>query len=104
MASMAELPVMLAASGVRLAPGAPQIDLAVRPREIIGLAGLEGHGQEAFLETLCGLHRPAAGEVTVRRESGPVGVASLAQAARLGIAYLPRDRRATGIFPGQSVF
>ena len=99
---------VLAAAGVRLAPGSPPIDLAVRPGEIVGLAGLEGHGQEAFLEALCGLRRPTAGEVTMRRagggDGGPVAVTGLAQAARLGVAYLPRDRRTTGILPGQSVF
>ena len=95
---------LLAASGIRLTPGSPPIDLAVRPREIVGLAGLEGHGQEAFLETLCGLRRPCTGAVTMRGEDGPVAVTGLDQAARQGIAYLPRDRRATGILPGQSVF
>ena len=90
---------LLTATGVRLAAGTPPIDLSLMPGEIVGLAGLEGHGQEAFLETLCGLHRPHAGTVT----AGPVTVGSLAQAARHGIAYLPRDRRATGIFPGLSV-
>ena len=90
---------LLTATAIRLGPGTPPIDLALRSGEIVGLAGLEGHGQEAFLETLCGLRRPQAGTVTV----GAVAIVSLAQAARHGIAYLPRDRRATGIFPGQSV-
>ena len=46
----------------------------------------------------------ATGEVTVRERTGPVAITGLAQAARHGIVYLPRDRRATGVFPGQSVF
>ncbi|MFO1035303.1 MAG: ATP-binding cassette domain-containing protein [Geminicoccaceae bacterium] len=95
---------LLTADGIRLAAGAPPIDLALRSGEILGLAGLEGHGQEAFLETLCGLHRPHAGTVVVGTAgSGTIPVSGLAQAARHGIAYLPRDRRATGILPGQSV-
>ena len=96
---------MLTARGVRLAEAAPPVELAVAPGEIVGLAGLEGHGQEAFLEALCGLRRPVAGTVEMRGADGrPAAVASLAEAVRLGIAYLPRDRRATGVFPGQSVF
>jgi ribose transport system ATP-binding protein len=94
---------LLTAAGIRLAAGTPPIDLSLLSGEIVGLAGLDGHGQEAFLETLCGLRRPHVGTVTVRAGGGPVPIGSLAQAARHGIAYLPRDRRATGIFPGQSV-
>lgn len=97
--------IMLEARGVRLDEAATAIDLAVERGEIVGLAGLEGHGQEEFLETLCGLHRPIAGAVTIRTEGGgAAGVTSLESAVRLGLAYLPRDRRGTGIFPGQSVF
>jgi ribose transport system ATP-binding protein len=99
-----ERAAVLIASGIQLAPGAPSIDLAIRPGEIVGLAGLEGHGQERLLEALCGLRRPCAGTVTMHEADSHVAVTSLAQAARLGIAYLPRDRRATGILPGQSVF
>ncbi|MGD9511761.1 MAG: ATP-binding cassette domain-containing protein [Geminicoccaceae bacterium] len=94
---------LLTAAGVRLGAATPAVDLSLLPGEIVGLAGLEGHGQEAFLETLCGLRRPHAGTVAVSAAGGTVPVTSLAQAARHGIAYLPRDRRATGIFPGQSV-
>lgn len=95
---------LLAASGIRLTRGSPRIDLMIRPREIVGLAGLEGHGQEVFLEALCGLRRPAEGIVTLQSDAGPVAVGGHAEAARHGIVYLPRDRRATGILPGQSVF
>src|SRR3954469_887572 len=104
MMPMPERAAVLIASGIQLAAGAQSIDLAVRPGEIVGLAGLEGHGQEGLLETLCGLRRPCAGTVTMHEAGSHVAVTSLAQAARLGIAYLPRDRRATGILPGQSVF
>ncbi|HRY24464.1 MAG: sugar ABC transporter ATP-binding protein [Geminicoccaceae bacterium] len=97
--------IMLEARGVTLEEAARPIDLAVARGEIVGLAGLEGHGQEAFIETLCGLHRPVDGTVTIRTEVGrEAPVTSLAEAVRLGVAYLPRDRRGTGIFPGQSVF
>lgn len=95
---------LLEARGVRLTEAARPLDLAVAAGEIVGLAGLEGHGQDAFIEVLCGLRTPAAGAVTMRSADGrPMPITRLSEAVRHGIAYLPRDRRATGIFPGQSV-
>ena len=95
---------LLRAEGLALGPGCLPLDEAVHPGEIVGLAGLEGHGQERFLTTLAGLTRPAAGRVTVETSAGgSETLVSLAQAARHGVVYLPRDRRSTGIFPAMSV-
>ena len=96
-------PRLLAAEGLSLAPSAAPIDDSVRAGEIVGLAGLEGHGQEAFLEALCGLRHPAAGRVSVEAGGERVAIASFRQAVRRGVAYLARDRRANGIFPSLSI-
>ena len=94
----------LRVESLSLAPGAGSQDEVLRRGEIIGLAGLDGHGQEAFLETLAGLRRPHAGRVLVSDPSGStVAVNSFRQATRSGIAYLARDRRANGIFPSLSI-
>jgi ribose transport system ATP-binding protein len=85
--------------GVSLKPGRDVIDEIIRPGEIVGLAGLDGHGQEAFLKAMAGLEAPAAGSVALHGRA----VTSLKAAASAGIAYLPRDRRSTGIFPTQSI-
>jgi ribose transport system ATP-binding protein len=71
--------------------------------EIVGLAGLDGHGQEAYLKMLAGLEAPASGSVVVERGGVQASVTGFRKAVANGIAYLPRDRRATGIFPAQSV-
>lgn len=95
--------VLLAAEGLSLAPSAVPIDDNVKAGEIVGLAGLEGQGQEAFLETLCGLRQPAAGRVSVEAGGERVAISSFRQAVRRGVAYLARDRRANGIFPSLSI-
>ncbi|MEN3279477.1 MAG: ribose transport system ATP-binding protein [Solirubrobacteraceae bacterium] len=51
-------------------------ELELRSGELVGLAGLEGHGQDAFLRSLAG------GE---------------------HVAYVPRDRRAESLFESKSV-
>jgi len=89
--------------GLTLAPNAPPIDGKVRAGEIVGLAGLDGHGQEAFLEALCGLRSPRSGRLMVEADGRWVAIANFRQAVRCGVAYLARDRRANGIFPSLSV-
>ena len=86
-----------------IAPGKAAITQTVAAGEIVGLAGLDGHGQEAFLKMLAGLEPPAGGMVVVERRSVQAPVTGFRMAVANGIAYLPRDRRATGIFPTQSV-
>jgi ABC-type sugar transport system ATPase subunit len=93
--------------GVAVRADAPPIDLSIHAGEIVGLAGLEGQGQVAFLECVAGLRRPVRGTIEVMREEmgeiGAVPIQSFAGAARAGIAYLPRDRKTEGIFAPLSV-
>lgn len=97
-------PAILYARGIRLVEDAPAIDAVVREGEIIGLAGLEGHGQQRFLQALCGLHPPVEGVVEAIRPDGKtVQIISLHKASRAGVAYLPRERKTEGILPVLSV-
>ena len=89
--------------GLALTSAAEPIDLDVRAGEIIGLAGLDGHGQEAFIETLAGVRSPARGTVVASHGGGDRVVTSLRRGVASGVAYLPRDRRSTGIFPTMSI-
>lgn len=93
----------LSISGLTIAQGTDPITQSIAPGEIVGLAGLDGHGQEKFLTTLAGLTKPHAGAVSVERAGMSRPIGSFRKAVAAGVAYLPRDRRATGIFPTQSV-
>jgi ribose transport system ATP-binding protein len=93
----------LHARNVSLKSGHAAIAETIRAGEIVGLAGLDGHGQEAFLKALAGLEAPASGEIVLDVDGRSRPITSLANAASYGVAYLPRDRRSTGIFPTQSI-
>jgi ribose transport system ATP-binding protein len=95
---------VLRAEGIGVSPGQPPVHLELRRGAIVGLAGLEGQGQEAFLEMLAGLRRPLSGRLVVRGRRGEqVVVKNDRDAARAGVAYLPRDRKSEGILPAMSV-
>ncbi|HTW26821.1 MAG TPA: sugar ABC transporter ATP-binding protein [Acetobacteraceae bacterium] len=91
--------VVLRADGIVLRPRAAPIALDLSAGEILGLAGLEGHGQERFLDCIAGLAAPDRGTIT----GGTTRVRSVVDAARAGIAFLPRDRKRDGIFAPLSV-
>ncbi|WP_285313947.1 sugar ABC transporter ATP-binding protein [Pseudarthrobacter sp. fls2-241-R2A-168] len=93
--------VILQVSGVRLSAAAAPIDFELRAGEVVGLAGLEGHGQDQFIKRLAGLQ---AGHGSVVRPR-PEGGAELTErnGDALGVAYLPRERRGESLFESMSI-
>ncbi|WP_246203453.1 sugar ABC transporter ATP-binding protein [Streptomyces tailanensis] len=81
-------------------PGFGPVDLTVGEGEILGLYGLIGSGRTRMLETLFGRRRASGG--TVRVGERVVEPARPADALAVGIALVPADRRAQGLFPGLS--
>ena len=96
--------IVLRYDNLALAPGRKPLSGVIRAGEITGIAGLEGHGQEQFLLALAGLSRSRDGAIAVETpDRGALRYRDHYEAARHGVVYLPRDRRATGIFPVLSV-
>jgi ABC-type sugar transport system ATPase subunit len=92
---------LLSVEGLRLRPGKQPIDVQIAAGELVGVAGLEGHGQDSFLHALRGAGQHL-GRV-VRHENGrDITLGSVAQAFRHGVAYVPRERR-QAIFPWMSI-
>jgi ABC-type sugar transport system ATPase subunit len=70
--------VLLKIDGMPLRGGGAPVALEVRAGEIVGLAGLEGHGQDDFIKALAFMGLP-------------------------DVAYVPRERRAESIFESKSI-
>ncbi|MBT0957215.1 sugar ABC transporter ATP-binding protein [Alphaproteobacteria bacterium KMM 3653] len=77
------------------------LNMRLRSGEIIGLAGLVGSGRSALLRTIAGVRPASTGEV--RLNGTPVQITSPGQARRLGIGYVPEDRKAEGLVMGWSL-
>lgn len=94
---------ILELDGVVLRSGGSPLDAAFRRGEIVGVAGLEGHGQQRFIQALAGIQHPFAGRIVRREGDRRLPIPSQREAARLGIAYVPRDRRMQGVFEPLSI-
>jgi branched-chain amino acid transport system ATP-binding protein len=67
------------------------VSLEVGPGEVVGLLGRNGVGKSTTLKTIMGLVQPSQG--TVRLNGNPVTGLPPHRLARLGVAYVPEDRR-----------
>ena len=68
-----------------------EVSLDVRPGSMTGLIGRNGAGKTTLMKTVMGLLKPARG--TVRLEGRDLASVPTHARARLGIGYMPEDRR-----------
>src|SRR5438034_4514748 len=67
------------------------VSLEVRSGEVVGLLGRNGVGKSTTLKTIMGLLRPSEGRITF--EGKDIAAQAPYRLARMGIAYVPEDRR-----------
>jgi ABC-type sugar transport system ATPase subunit len=87
---------LLSTRGLQLKENRSPFDAEILPGELVGVAGLEGHGQNEFLQALRG-DGAFSGEIVRHNPDGERLIDSTARAAKCGVAYVPRDR-------GESIF
>src|SRR5580693_6049553 len=85
-------------AGYRGVPVVRELNLEVRPGEVVALLGPNGAGKTTTLETIAGLNRPISGTVELSGES--IGGKPAHVLARRGVALVPEGR---ALFPGLTV-
>ncbi len=80
----------LSAKGVSAGGKLAEVSFELRRGEVLGVAALEGQGQEELFEVLSGFERPCEGTIEVDGE--PVSFHHPADAIEAGLAYVPGDR------------
>lgn len=82
-------------------PAIDHLDLDLNAGEIVGVAGVDGNGQTELVEVLAGLRPAASGLIQI--SGRPAGRADPFQRMKLGVAYIPAERRSRGSVPGLSL-
>ena len=72
-----------------------QVSFQVHKGEILGVAGLQGHGQTELLNAVSGLYPLSGGSIIVNGKQ--VGIKNAGQAIANGIALVPSDRKNQGL-------
>jgi branched-chain amino acid transport system ATP-binding protein len=85
-------------AGYRGVPVVRELNLEVRPGEVVALLGPNGAGKTTTLETIAGLNRPISGTVELSGQN--VGGEPAHVLARRSVALVPEGR---ALFPGLTV-
>ena len=82
-------------------PALASFSFELKSGEILGLGGLVGQGQGHLLEALFGAHRLESGRIELR--GAELDRLSPRRAMRVGIAYVPQERKSQGLLLLKSV-
>jgi ABC-type sugar transport system ATPase subunit len=91
----------LSARGLQAGARLRGVDFDVRPGEILGIAGLQGHGQEELLDALAGYRKLDEGHIKLH--GAPLIPRSPRQMIAAGVCLVPNDRHRQGLWLEQSV-
>ncbi|WP_029058165.1 sugar ABC transporter ATP-binding protein [Stappia stellulata] len=94
-------PPFLEVSGLGRRGEFVDVNLALRPGEIVSVVGLLGSGRTELAQTLFGYMKPDAGRIEI--DGKPVAFGDQTSAIAHGIAYVPEDRLTEGLFLSQSI-
>ncbi len=96
-----ERPVILEAREIGVGSSVSGISFRLRRGEILGIAGLQGSGRSALVRCLFGSPPPDRGRLLV--DGVEVSIRSPLDSIKLGIGYVPEDRKILGLFRSMDV-
>jgi simple sugar transport system ATP-binding protein len=77
------------------------VSLTIRAGEILGVAGVDGNGQQELSEAVAGISKPDQG--TINLAGRDITQLSASQRFADGIAHIPNDRKTEGLIPTMSI-
>jgi ribose transport system ATP-binding protein len=81
------------------------VDFGLLKGEIVGITGLDGHGQDDFVRILAGVAQAKQGYPEIKDKNDDyVALKNLDEAKGQGISFVSGDRKREGILPNLSIF
>ena len=77
------------------------LTLSLRAGEVLGVAGVDGNGQEELCEVLAGLRSPENGVIVIRGRD--ITGACAREFINSGVSYIPADRKGVGLIPNMNL-
>jgi simple sugar transport system ATP-binding protein len=71
------------------------VSFAVKPAEILGIAGVEGNGQTELIEAIAGLRSVASGRILI--DGVEITRRNVASRHEAGLSHIPEDRHRRGL-------
>ncbi|MFT5260027.1 MAG: ribose transport system ATP-binding protein [Saprospiraceae bacterium] len=98
--------VVLKTKDLQVWPDAELVDFSLLKGEIVGITGLDGHGQDDFVRMLAGVASAHDGfpELSVSGSDETISIKSLDEAKANAISFVSGDRKREGILPNMSIF
>lgn len=96
-----DAPVRLTVSDLDLPHKLQDVEFSLAAGEIVGLVGVQGSGAEEVCRALFGLEEEATARISFEGKS--VTITRPSDAIRIGLGYLPAERKTEGMLRGRSV-
>ncbi len=97
--------VVMKTRGMKIWPEGEDVDFELLRGEIVGVAGLDGQGQNEFVRALAGVQPALKGLPLVKNEAGDVvEIENPEHAEECRVSYVSGDRKREGIIPNLSIF
>ncbi|MBA2684771.1 MAG: ABC transporter ATP-binding protein [Gemmatimonadaceae bacterium] len=91
----------LVVSGEQRQRAVNDVSFTIQPREILGIAGVEGNGQSALIEAIAGLRSVESGEIFL--DAADVTSMPVSDREERGLAHIPEDRHRRGLVLDYSI-
>ena len=97
--------IVMRSYDLKVWPESEPVNFELHKGEILGVTGLDGHGQDDFVKMLAGVSESYGGEVEINNNNNQyVKFNTLMEAKNLGISFVSGDRKKEGILPNLSIY